>query len=67
MKTKAFIVRLMSPYVVKEISRVINSNKFLSKMTELKFLQICDWNGFFFFFAREIEQLFPQRFFLSSN
>ena len=35
MKTKAFIVRLMSPNVIKEISRVISSNKFLSKMTDL--------------------------------
>lgn len=35
MKTKAFIVRLVSPNVVKEISRVISSNKFLSKMTDL--------------------------------
>ena len=35
MKTKAFIVRLMSPNAIKEISRVISSNKFLSKMTDL--------------------------------
>ena len=111
MKTKAFIVRLMSPNVIKEISRVISSNKFLSKMTDLNIfalatqkytivpcqllassdyirhlankylLSVCCCSSTekkirttdlwlkrsFFLFAREMEQLSPQRFFLHPN